>query len=55
MGLKPVRLLSTKKGSDNVNGQKIGIGRVLRGVDVINRLLVENSLGSVSDKNKDVE
>lgn len=55
MGLKPVRLLSTKKGSDNVNGQKIGIGRVLRGVDVINRLLGENSLGSVSDKNKDVE
>ena len=50
-----MRLLSTKKGGDNVNGQKIGIGRVLRGADVINRLLGENSLGSVSDKNKDVE
>ena len=51
-GLKSVRLLSTKKGGDNVNGQKIGIGRVLRGADVINRLLGENGLSSVSDKNK---
>ena len=51
-GLKSVRLLSTKKGGDNVNGQKIGIGRVLRGADVINRLLGENSLSSISDKNK---
>lgn len=52
LGLKPVRLLSTKKGSDNVNGQKIGIGRVLRGVDAINRLLGENGSNSISDKNK---
>lgn len=51
-GIKPVRLLSTKKGSTNVNGQKIGIGRVLRGSEVINRLMKENSLGSKTNKNK---
>ena len=50
--IKPVRLLSTKRGEDNVNGQKIGLGRVLRGVDVINRLLKENSSGSKTKRNK---
>lgn len=50
--IKPVRLLSTKKGENNVNGRKIGLGRVLRGVDVINRLLKENGLGSKTRKNK---
>ena len=50
--IKPVRLLSTKRGEENVNGRKIGLGRVLRGVDVINRLLKENSLGSKTKKNK---
>ena len=39
LGIKQVKLLSTKKGSDNINGQKIGVGRVLRGSDVLNRLL----------------
>ena len=43
--IKPVRLLSTKRGEDNVNGKKLGLGRVLRGVEVINRLLRENSSG----------
>ena len=50
--IKPVKLLSTKKGSNNVNGQKIGVGRVLRGSEVINRLLSENSSGSISQRNK---
>lgn len=50
--IKPVRLLSTKRGEDNVNGKKLGLGRVLRGVEVINRLLRENSLGSKTKKNK---
>lgn len=50
--IKPVRLLSTKRGEDNINGRKIGTGRVLRGVDVINRLLRENSSGSKTKKNK---
>jgi len=50
--IKPVRLLSTKKGENNVNGQKIGVGRVLRGVEVINRLLKENVSGSKTKKNK---
>lgn len=50
--IKPVRLLSTKKGEMNVNGNKVGVGRVLRGSDVINRLIRENSLGSKAGKNK---
>ena len=50
--IKPVRLLSTKRGEDNVNGKKLGLGRVLRGVEVINRLLRENSIGSKTKKNK---
>ena len=50
--IKPVRLLSTKRGGSNINGQKIGVGRVLRGVDVISRLLKENGLGSKTKKNK---
>lgn len=52
LGLKPVRLLSTKKDGDNVNGQKIGIGRVLNGSEVLNRLLEENGSGSKTNKNK---
>lgn len=50
--IKPVRLLSTKRGGSNINGQKIGVGRVIRGVDVICRLLKENSIGSKTKKNK---
>jgi hypothetical protein len=50
--IKPVRLLSTKKGENNINGQKIGLGRVLRGVDVINRLRRENGSQSKTRKNK---
>ena len=50
--IKPVRLLSTKKGENNINGQKVGLGRVLRGVEVINRLLKENSPQSKTRKNK---
>ena len=50
--IHPVRLLSTKKGENNINGQEIGVGRVLRGVDVINRLLKENGSGSKTRKNK---
>lgn len=50
--IKPVRLLSTKKGENNINGQKVGLGRVLRGVDVINRLLKENSTQGKTRKNK---
>jgi hypothetical protein len=50
--IKPVRLLSTKHGESNINGKKVGVGRVLRGVEVINRLLKENGLGSKTRKNK---
>lgn len=50
--IKPVRLLSTKKGENNINGRKLGLGRVLRGVEVINRLLKENGLGSKTKRNK---
>jgi uncharacterized ParB-like nuclease family protein len=50
--IKPTRLLSTKRGENNVNGKKIGMGRVLRGVDVISRLMKENGSGSKTKKNK---
>ena len=50
--IKPVRLLSTKRGESNINGRKVGVGRVLRGADVINRLMKEYSLGSKTKKNK---
>lgn len=39
LGIKPVRCLSTKIGEDNINAQKIGEGRVMRGRDALNRLL----------------
>ena len=51
-GIKPVRLLSTAKDKNNVNGNKVGLGRVLRGREVINRLLKENSRGSKTNRNK---
>lgn len=51
-GIKPVRLLSTAKEKNNVNGNKVGLGRVLRGSEVINRLLKENSRGSKTNRNK---
>lgn len=51
-GIKPVRLLSTAKDKNNVNGNKVGLGRVLRGSDVINRLLKENGRGSKTNRNK---
>ena len=54
LDIKPVCLLSTKKGENNVNGQKVGVGRVFRGVDVINRLLRENSTQGKSRKKKTV-
>lgn len=52
LDIKPVRLLSTKRNESNVNGKKIGVGRVLRGVDVISRLLKENGSGSKTKRNK---
>lgn len=53
LDIKPVRLMNTVKGATNVHGKETGIGRVLRGVDVFNRLLRENRLGSSSkDKNE---
>ena len=51
-GIKPARLLSTAKDKNNVNGNKVGLGRVLRGSEVINRLLKENSRGSKTNRNK---
>lgn len=51
-GIKPVRLLSTAKDKNNVNGNMVGLGRVLRGSEVINRLLKENSRGSKTNRNK---
>jgi hypothetical protein len=53
LDLKPVHLMNTVKGATNVHSKETGIGRVLRGVDVFNRLLRENRLGSNSHKNKE--
>jgi hypothetical protein len=53
LGVKPVRCLSTKYGEINMNGQKRCIGRVMKGKDVINRLLGENRLGSKKEKNNE--
>ena len=51
LGLKPVRLMNTAKGKD-VHSKSVGIGRVLRGADVFNRLLKKKALAESSDKNK---
>ena len=52
LDLKPVKLMERARGR-NPYGKEMGIGRVLRGVDVFNRLLKENRLGSISDENKE--
>lgn len=39
LGIKPARCLSTKNGENNINANKVGEGRVLRGAEAINRLL----------------
>ena len=41
LDLKPVKMFSTAKGRENSHSEKIGIGRVLRGVDVLNKLMRE--------------
>lgn len=53
LGLKKVKLMSTSKSSDDVYSKEIGIGRILRGPDVFNRLMKTNAIPSNSDKNKD--
>lgn len=52
LDLKPVRLMGTSREKD-AHSKETGIGRVLRGADVFNRLLRENRLGSISDENKE--
>lgn len=39
LGIKAARCLSTKIGENNINANKVGEGRVLRGAEAINRLL----------------
>lgn len=36
--IKPVRCLSTARGADNVNSKKLGVGRVLKGADALNKI-----------------
>lgn len=55
LGLKKVNLMSTSKSSDDVYSKEIGIGRILRGPDVFNRLMKTNAMPSVSDENKEVK
>lgn len=52
LDLKPVKLMERARGKEPYS-KEMGIGRVLRGVEVFNRLLKENRLGSSSDKNKE--
>ena len=51
LGLKPVRLMNTAKGKDP-DSKSVGIGRVLRGADVFNRLLKNKASAESSNKNK---
>lgn len=51
LDLKPVRLMERARGRAPYS-KETGIGRVLRGADVLNRLLKENRLAEKSDKNK---
>ena len=52
LDLKPVRLMNTVKGASNVHAKETGIGRILRGADVFNRLLKMSASASSSRKNK---
>lgn len=52
LDLKPVRLMGTSREKDP-HSKETGIGRVLRGADVFNRLLKENRLSASSHQNKE--
>lgn len=52
LDLKPVRLMNTVKSASNTHGKETGIGRVLRGADVFNRLMKKGASTSKSQKNK---
>lgn len=54
LDIKPVRLMERARGRD-VHSKEMGIGRVLRGAEVFNRLLKENRLSASSDENKEGE
>lgn len=51
LDLKPVHLMGTSREKDPYS-EEIGIGRVLRGADVFNRLLKNKASSESSDKNK---
>ena len=52
LDLKPVKLMERARGKEPYS-KETGIGRVLRGAEVFNRLLKENRLGSSSNENKE--
>ncbi len=52
LGLKPVKLATTSRKGDNIHANATGIGRVLRGADIFNRLLGNKAMPSDSNKNK---
>ena len=54
LDLKPVKLMERARGKEPYS-KETGIGRVLRGSEVFNRLLKENRLAASSDKNKKQE
>lgn len=52
LDIKPVKLMERARGKEPYS-KEMGVGRVLRGVEVFNRLLKENRLGSSSNQNKE--
>lgn len=52
LDLKPVKLMNRARGRD-VHAKETGLGRVLRGADVFNRLLKENRLAASSNENNE--
>jgi hypothetical protein len=52
LDIKPVKLMNTVKSDSNPYSKEIGVGRVLRGVEVFNRLLKKGAAAKSSKQNK---
>jgi hypothetical protein len=52
LDIKPVKLMNTVKSDSNPHSKEIGVGCVLRGVEVFNRLLKKSAAAKSSKQNK---
>jgi len=52
LDIKPVKLMNTVKSDSNPHSKEIGVGRVLRGVEVFNCLLKKGAAAKSSKQNK---